>query len=44
MDKPSGGIGCTSDVGTAATMLVLGQGGFVDKEMVVEIEMDAVLG
>ena len=44
MDNPPEGIGCTSGVGTAATMLVLGKGAFVDKEMVVEIEIDAVLG
>ena len=41
---PKEGLGRTSSVGTAATMLVLGKEAFVDKEMVVEIEMDAVLG
>lgn len=31
------------DIGAAATMLVLGLDGFVDKEMKVEIELDAVV-
>ena len=29
--------------GTAATMIVVGNGGFVDPEMLVEVELDAVV-
>jgi len=31
------------EIGVAATMIVVGAGGFVDPEMLVEIEMDAVV-
>ena len=32
-----------AEMGTAATMIVVGKGGFVDSEMLVEIELDAVV-
>jgi enamine deaminase RidA (YjgF/YER057c/UK114 family) len=35
--------GVDDEVGTAATMIVVGKGGFVDPEMLVEVELDAVV-
>lgn len=35
--------GVDPEVGTAATMIVVGRGGFVDPKMLVEIELDAVV-
>ncbi|ERF76836.1 hypothetical protein EPUS_07626 [Endocarpon pusillum Z07020] len=32
-----------ADVGIAATMIVVGEGGFVDPEMLVEVEVDAIV-
>jgi len=32
-----------SGIGTAATMLVVGEGGFVDPKMLIEVELDAVV-
>ena len=34
--------GVDPEAGAAATMIVVGQGGFVDPEMLVEIELDAI--
>ena len=35
--------GVDDEVGTAATMIVVGNGGFVDSGMLVEVELDAVV-
>ena len=35
--------GVDGEMGTAATMIVVGNGGFVDSVMLVEVELDAVV-
>ena len=36
-------MGLNDEVGTAATMIVVGKGGFVDSGMLVEVELDSVV-